>query len=83
VRGDEGEGAANGRPDRDTDGHFWIALVVDLTQPATLGVHDPQVGMTAAVGEKRDLFAIRAGRGGKNLSGLSRYTNTVTHVISG
>ena len=39
--------------------------------------------MTAAVGEKRDLFVAGAGRGREDLPGLSRHTNAAAHVLGG
>src|SRR5262249_15507874 len=83
ARVNERYGVAIWRPQRDAHGHVRIAFVSNLTQPALLDVYNPQVCMTAGVGEKRDLFIIGASRWGEYLPGLSRHTNAAAYILCG
>ena len=55
----------------------------DLAQLATLGVDDPQVGVSAAVGQKDDFVVARAGGGGEDMAGLPRHPEAAANVVGG
>ena len=81
ARRDERNRAAVRRPYRDAHRHAWIALVSDLAQLTALGVHHPQVGVAAAVGEKRDFVVAGARRRREDLPGLPSDTNALAHIF--